>query len=621
MLQELAQKDIPQWYDEFIATAEDNYQKQLFRAEKLSYVLNAHIWSDCNRSDLANTDDARYLERALPPDFERGLDLINEYIRYRNDVLDRLVVSELSSEMVASFPPSISYEYATLLGRIARRVNMLPESVVYWQVAYHSAMKLKDMRRQINALVGQDESLTEYDPEETLTILDQALQLCGTEESADLQPMVMHAIGYAHRQLFALDKAIEWYLKAYRQAIHFEDKEKTPEIINDMGFVYSLVGDYSTAYLHVNKAWQLLFSQYKQHETHLAVLQQQTETIDKSSKEYRELQAAVIRQEELLLQLALEVGRSFNTLGLVSRYSDTLEQAIADHTEALRYFEFARDNFWRMRALHSRGDVNRRLAKKHYDEGRIHRAQEYDEIAGQDIEASLELCTKFGYTTELDTVNRRMGRLVHDRYFRTNSPDSKRSYLARAYSFFNKALKLAQANNDTVEEMEALTEIAFLADDYVSLAKDFYPDELSEALKQGESYIQMLVDGLDRHKTDSHRIFQFEVFEGLCLIEQAAFAYLQERKDEALELYVAGFIKMAGEPGYGSAQYHAHKHHLFDNIRNLKNPKQERLWCERLIAAWQETIVDPEEGTTLAHIHPDLVDWCQLHKETLFLFG
>ena len=89
----------------------------------------------------------------------------------------------------------------------------------------------------------------------------------------------------------------------------------------------------------------------------------------------------------------------------------------------------------------------------------------YDAEAETDIRRSLGLCDTYALSDVSDTAHRRMGRLLHDIALRETNPKIKIDLLDQALGEFEHGLLAAVDTRDTLEELESLTEIAFLADE------------------------------------------------------------------------------------------------------------------------------------------------------------
>jgi hypothetical protein len=153
-----------------------------------------------------------------------------------------------------------------------------------------------------------------------------------------------------------------------------------------------------------------------------------------------------------------------------------------------------------------------------------------------------------------------------------------------------------------LEELENLTELAFLLDDAIVIFGAKKVPRYREALSKLEK-------ALKRHANDKPLIHQFPVFEALLKLEQGAVALANGENTKSLNHYVAGYKELGTLPGYGVARYKQHLPHLMHQIETLP-PKEQVRWCRRFIKVWKET-PSARRGRTLADdLIPDLVQWC-----------
>lgn len=315
---------------------------------------------------------------------------------------------------------------------------------------------------------------------------------------------------------------------------------------------------------------------------------------------------------------------SYNTLGQLARYTGELANAEDYYDDALSIFEAQESNYWRIEALQSRGDAYRQLAKNLYTLERREKSREYDKKAYNDLEAAMVLCEQYGFIEISARVHRRIGRLLHDRYFRTDDLHQQETLLKEALAYFEDAIQIAQKTGSTLEELEALTEIAFLGDDLVRLYKQQEPyDKLQpEEHELVQQYTNRLRQGIEAeaHRDDRPRIYQFDVFDNLLKMEEAALIYESGNFDQALEKYLQSFTGLARDPGYGSARCRRHFDHLFENIRRLRDASEEEKWCRRFMDAWRQETVVGDKNMTLERAHADLFKQFELHIETGFMY-
>lgn len=600
-------RDVVDWYDELIEISESDIEKDVLRAERLAYVLQLDVWNDFQRHDFQST--TLYSEgRAsypLQPDYEQAKALLGDYDRVHSMVLDRLLVEEMRPSVVEQFSSSDQYEIYTRLGRIAARAYQLEQASVYWERAFEVASEADDPPRQIQALIGLHNSTWQKDPEESLDILKQALEICSLAER--MRPQVLYEIGFTHRRMENLEKAIEWYQEAKEAAADYRDKEMMPTILNDMGFAYLLVGDQA-------QAESLIETASRQRQRRLDALREQRGAAE-TEEQKEELESQVY-------DAALKLGMSYTTLGQLARFRGDMATATGYYSEASSIFVNADAYVWLTGALCSRGEAHRRIAKTLYGQGRRESSQRYDERAQEDIQASINLCEKYGFTQYLDTAYRRLGRLFHDRgAFRTEGDPGKQiELLDEALEYFERAFQIARETGDALEELECLTEIAFLADDRMRILRRYDTGRAEEEEGKLREYIERLRQGIEAHRDDDPRIYQFPVFENLLRIEEGAFAFALGDHDGALGLYVDGYVGMAQDPGYGSARYREHVDHLFENIRRLDDERREK-WCERFRKEWETRhMLRVGRSQTLAEAHPGMLHQIDLHLTTDFMY-
>jgi hypothetical protein len=238
-----------------------------------------------------------------------------------------------------------------------------------------------------------------------------------------------------------------------------------------------------------------------------------------------------------------------------------------------------------------------------------------DKLAEDDINEGVTLCKQYGFRKDSATAYRRLGRLYHDRMFRISKPESQFKLLEEAKALFKTALSVAEETNDYIEIFENLTELAFLADDYLDLVRVYKPAEFDDARNAAYADIQTLKDRLDKytHETENP-IYFLPVFEHLLEIEQAAYFFALREYEQALPLYIKGYIGMAQNRGYGVARYLQHIDHLINQLRELSSQDQElaKKWCNELLAAW--------ENAGLMEKRIELPQEIEMFMNTLFLY-
>lgn len=614
--------DVVDWYDELIAGATDNEHKAILQAEKLAYALRLDVLADIQQLEWRNTSEAKRLAQLLPPDFEKAKELLKEYQRDRSDILNRLIVNQITPETVMHFPLSEQYEFCSTLGSLALGVHDLRRTRGFWQQAVEIARQHNNSEQEIEALLGLfygtwPESLTD-----ALRILNQALPIV-QEKVERLYPTILYWIGITYRRMQDLDEAIKWYEEALRIARQYGDKVITPTILNDMGYALILTGKYRRASVRIEMAARLRKQNYDLLEKEIEAVTEKLEfSIYETVK--RDLIVQKTALEEKLYNATIDLGASYNTLGELFRYTGILDRATGYYSEALAIFNKLNSHYWQVQALHPRGDAHRRLSRNLFDQERIESSERYDSLAYEDILSSLELCEKYGFVESMARVYRRMGRLMHDRFFKTKDITKQEDFLNQAVSYLNQCLQVARDQHNVLEEMEALAEIAFLGDDLARLYRRQDPNNslsLEQRKKIESIYLAPLRQGIKEHQKDRQRIFHFYVFENLLKMEEAALAYESGAYDNALHLYLESFTGLAQEPGYGVERCRRHFDHLFENIRRLPTLSLRKEWCERFIEKWKSTSMKRDDIATIAEAHPDLFEQFELYLDIGFVFS
>lgn len=341
--------------------------------------------------------------------------------------------------------------------------------------------------------------------------------------------------------------------------------------------------------------------------------QKETESIDSLKRQKEKL-------EQDLLDARLKLGMSFNTLGQIKRFDGDLSAATGAYSEAFEIFRGANDYLWQARALHSRGESHRRIAETLYGQGRLKACQDYETRAHNDFQQCVVICNQYNFDGELSTAVRRMGRLLHDQALREPDVKKRLDLLGQAREHFEQGLDAAKRSENTLEEFENLTELAFLVDDRLQAQKQLSGEDIlsPEQIQAGDRDIERLRTYIKQSAKAKFKIYQFQVFMHLLEMEEGAFCFVQGNYKDALNFYLDGYKGLAGLPGYGVARYRQHLGHLFKRIRELDNPDEERRWCKAFIAAWQKTKVK-DTDQTLVKIHPELVEQLQLYLDTAFL--
>ena len=555
---------------------------------------------------------AEYLYYTLRHNKSLGKQLFFDLVEDRSDSLDKLLSGEMEP-YVLEYDDDERVEIYEQLAQLENRLEHTNQAKAYYQEILALGEQNREYDWQLNAYFGLHNSTWQYDAQTSLqSYLKPALEISEKYREKRL-PQAQYEMGFVYRQMQNIDKAIEWYRQALESAINNEaGKPRKATILNDLGFAYTHNGEYKIAEININAALQL-------RQQHLEEIQQQIEDINsqlkslKEPKQKDELHYQLTRLELKESDAKWRVGMAFNTMGEISRYQGKLEKAVYYYSEALDIFEEVDQYRWQAKALVARGEARRRMALESEKWHAPTASKRYQKESLDDLEKGLYLCEKFRLVDERDTANRRMGRWLHDSASRLKSEDKDLAVklLNEARRYFEQGLKFAKDSEDVLEELENLTEIAFLVDDLVEVAgisSELQIEEYQEDIKQ-------LSDTLEKYRNDSTRIYQFEVFENLLRLEKGAFAFVQGKYDESLQFYLEGYKGLASDLGYGSARYQVHFGHLTGQIERLPDIELAKSWCDKFIEVWRNTTVNGS-SQTLAQIHPDLVEWCRVYLLT-----
>lgn len=586
---------IVDWYDELFGQNLDDTTSAVYKVEKLGYILQV---------------DAPETRRR--PDLNKAKNLLFDYGREHSDILHQLVLDEINDDLLNLFSGEDRYKIVILLAEIAMRINYVERSWELWEKAVSIAQDLGDPSKEIDALVGPN--TWQSDPRYCLILLERAKWICEQGYPEKLAE-VLYGFGFAYRRLLDLNSAVEYYEKAKDKAVEYQNRDRFRTILNDMGYVYLLMGDYEKADINIRTARQLRV--YRLNELY----EQKARECTLQGIPPEEFQECKILDDQIKAA-TLRVGLTYNTLADMRRFAGDIAKAIGYYDAALNFFEQAANPLWIMIALYSRGEAYRRFAMIRYEAGQLESAEEYDHQAYDDIEKSLDICRRYGFVDNIDTANRRMGRLFHDRALRSSDPHQIVGFLNKAREYFTIALQAAESTGDVLEELENLTETAFLADDRLQYFNKYRPHEEIQAERNKlERDIHRLAAALRRHRNDRSQIYQYPVFQYLLEIEWGAFFYARYEYEKALQHYLKGFAGMASDPGYGSARFRQHRSHLLSQIRDLSNPDLEKSWCKAFEDLWQSTLVNwGGETKTLADVHPELLHEIEMHLITSFMY-
>ncbi len=558
--------------------------------------------------------DALWAEKlcyTLRCDLQAGNQLFFDLAERLSEDLNKLLAGEMTP-YIDRYPLADRYEISMRLGQIEADLQHHAQATSHYQNALAVADTLGD-EQWIHAQLALHNVTWQRSPKRSLDDhLWPALKR-SQERFTHEVPATQYEIGFAYRRMQNIDAAINWYEKAkesFKQ--HGGSKKRLGIILNDLGYVYTFVGEYRKAEIGVSQALKVRHQELAEVQQQLEELQGQI--VAASPEEKATLLAKENRLQVRRREAATLLGTSYNTLGEIARFQSDLDTAIYYYTQALEIFKEQEDPTWQAKALFSRAEAHRRIA--------LHKLELHDpggcewhwNHADADLEESLYLCERFYIMEERSTAHRRRGRSLHDRalWFFRDKGDVARAKLAldAAREQLKKGLHFARQTDNVLEEFENLTELAFLADDLVTIA-GAHPATVYD------DYITPLSEALEAHRRDEARLYQFDVFENLLRIELGAYYYAANNIEESLRYYLEGYSGLAADPGYGMARYRMHYNHLIDRIQSIQDKATAEKWCNAFIDKWQTTkVARPGIDLYLAQVHPDLVEWCEIHMLT-----
>lgn len=603
------------WYDELIGEADkddpENNNSQVWRAEKIVYLLRLDISLD--RLAQKKSGKAERAYRVLSPRFQNAIKVLEEYNLLPLALLGRLLVNELSPRVIQEFPDDLRFQAAALMGEIALTAYQTEESVVYWQEAEAVAVQHNHIENQIKAILGQYAGLTSINLQKAVGVLEHALET--VYGAPQFEAEILYKLGYAHRRLENISKAIEYYEKAKDKAIENRDKVWLPTILNDLGYAYAFQGtfdpDYSLTSLELRMA-NLAIDE--KHVTDLEAKIRQA-SLDKKAELHKQLAEA----QKQVRQSKLMVGLTHNTLGQIYRFSGALTRAVAEYSQALSIFQEIRNKRWEAEALFSRGEAHRRLAVEYYELGRKAPGNEHDTKAYRDIDASVEICESYNFADIITTAYRRKGLLYHDRFIRPDfvgiAPEQRFLYMDQAHELFETAYKAAEKGQKVLEQFTNLAEIAFLGDDIIEYWQEYDPEKVQPAMDKARANLERLNQLLDEHGRSDIKIQQYPVFAYLAKMEEGHLFLVQKRFEPAFQCLRDAFVGLAKTPGYGQARYKQHLPYLFKVLRMLDTDEQDKL-CHELVNAWEKP---DQSGQPLAGTHPEFLRRIKLFQSTRYM--
>lgn len=563
--------EIMKWYDELVGFSP--ISKEFLYAEQLAYLLRSDLYTDCQQQP---SHEICTRLTNLAPQPKEITDVLDTHFRRQSDVLARLLINEAKIPLIEEFGGDERYRIYTLLGKIAEQCYSHEAARGYLQKAYQIAVGMKDPNKQVESLIDLHNSTFPIDPQKSLEILDTAEAICVDKNAEKWLPKIQYERGFTYYLLNDLSTSTTWYEKASSQAKRLQDKAMMPIILNDWGYNLLLTGDLSKGRISIRAARDLRYRKF-------------IELTKKPKTKLTQDERAELAQE--LNDAQKMLGLSYSTLGDLARFSGRLNEAVTRYTEALNIFKKAGSHYWQARMHFTRGEAYRRIAAADHQAGRNAKSKRLDKQAEEDIDKSLLICDKYGFRRDSATAYRRLGRLYHDRMFRTSNPESQLELLESAKSLFMKALSIAEEMNDPIEIFENLTELAFLGDDYLDIVKVHNPQEIELAKKTSNDGNEALRTQLERYGISTKNpIYFFPVFQHLLEIEQAAFFFALGEYEQALPLYIKGYVGMAQNRGYGVARYLQHIDHLISHLHELAIHDKElaERWCNELLAAWEK---------------------------------
>jgi len=462
------------------------------------------------------------------------------------------------------FEPSIAKLKAESQIEIYKRLALIYYRLSAYDHALEYAEKFKDLANEINNPEQQFGSWMRLfnvqwrqNPERGIEHLKQALKIAEDQKWIDQIISIQYLLGFTCRAgTYQYGDAKEWCTKclAHTPTNDFQ-RAKMAAALNDLGYIHAQTGHEFEATAYVRRG--------------LAIRQQ----LLQKSQNLRDLYLA---KKNLAL--------SYNTFGEVNRYFGKLPPAVAFYEKAAELFEEVKDYENVAIARQALGDTQRRIGLAVRLREDPEASQEYFDSAKANLELAIVLYHQYGLDRDVPAVHRRYGR-----YWR----DIGDNY--QAVHEFNAALDAAKSNNDDLEALEALQELLFIA---AHLADE---ENFGEWYSQYKAII---------HSSHSHLPHVIKVFEPLGEIAQGLLIY-KSKPDEALDLFISGYVGLAKEPGYGYALYKTHRDLFFKCIKDLREKEQKKNWFTRIIQALNDN--------ELIETCRDLYEYSQVELMTLDL--
>lgn len=462
------------------------------------------------------------------------------------------------------FAPSIAKLKSQLQIDIYKRLALL-----YWRLStYGRALEYAQKFNSIAIEVDDPEQLFgslrllhnvcwRQTPEKGIEYLQLALKIAEDNQWTNQIISTQYLLGFTCRAgTYQYEEAKKWFEKCLKHTPTTDNQRaQMAAALNDLGYIHAQTGDEVQATAYIRRG---------------LVIRQQLLQKTQNSRD--------------LYQAKKNLALSYNTFGEVNRYFGRLPPAVAFYEKAAELFEEVKDYENVAIARQALGDTQRRIGLAVRLREDPEASQEYFDLAKANLELAIVLYQQFGLDRDVPAVHRRYGRYWRD------IGDSQ-----QAIHEFIIALEFAERAEDDLEALEALQELLFIA------------AHLADEEKFGEWYSQYKAI---IHSSHSHLPHVIKVFEPLGEIAQGLLIY-KSKPDEALRLFISGYVGLAKEPGYGFALYKMHRDLLFECIKKLSEIERRKVWYERIIQALDE------HG--LKQTCRDLYDYSQVELLTLDL--
>lgn len=598
--------DIVSWYEELIELNKqgDSTSSSILdylRFEQIQYAFAIKIKAPASK---------RYFQDI---DFNHALNILIPLFGLHSYVFDDLVAKAIDTQLFENALEDSStdllslYRICITLGTICRRAFNHEMSRAFCKLAVRVADQLNSPEMKINALITQHQSTYEDNPQQSLDILDLAEKISNDNKNHRLGT-IFHAKGLINRILQNPSVAINWYEKGLEIS---NENSLTATLFNDKGYANSLLGKYEDAVRDISSGTEVREQLRKKFDAERQKLEEKLRDDTLSKKERDALQLEYGEINDKYHSLNLSVGRSFITLGHIKRYTGILHDATGAYSEAKELFEQEAAFDWIASAYMGRAEAHRRIAMDLYYQHRKESVEKYSRFAENDIDKAREICQNYGLLGQMRTIFRRKGRILHDRALRATNPEDKLRFLKSAKKQFRVALNYSTSN--VLEELETLTEIAFLGDDIIDAKISIGEENAEQVFNSAENLSNELKNGLATHKDDIPLLYQYPVFQLLLIMEEAAIIFskaiyqtaqgVESSADfeQAKSMYVKAFLGLAKIPGYGVARYKQHLPHLFRNIERLPSVEYKIIWYHDLMTFWKNAQLPIEMTEDFLH--------------------